>query len=77
MAKKKEPAKPYYSVAHEYADSLEAFKAASSNLYTSVTSLLSMEDHLKEQPSSQAVEKILSVLRDRSEEYRKAVYGDE
>lgn len=77
MAKKKEPAKPYYSVAHEYADSFEAFKNASSSLYNAVTSLISLEEDLKENPTSEAIEKILGVLRERAEQYRQAVYGDE
>lgn len=71
MSRKKEQAKPYYSVAHEYADSLKAFQEAAMMLYTQVNTSLQL---LGSRP--ERAKELLEMLREPAEKYRLAVHGE-
>lgn len=67
MAKNKQPARPYYPVKHEHADSLAAYEQAATMLYNAVTLAINYGEG----------NKVLEALREPSEAFRKAAYGDE
>lgn len=71
MARKKQPPKPYYSIRHDFVDSLSAFEQAAGLLYVSVTTILSMRDHIKDS----VAQKMLGELQRQADAYAAAVHG--
>jgi hypothetical protein len=72
MARKKEPTKPFYSIKHDYEDSLKEFEHASMMLYNAVTTILRLEEHIKDPAAKRMVEQ----LREHAEHYGKVVHGE-
>lgn len=73
MARQKIPPKPYYTVVHDFNDSLRAFQEASTMLYAAVSNVLSMRELISKDSTAK---KLLDHLQEHAENYRKAVHGD-
>ena len=68
MSRKKE-IKPLVDVMHDYKDALQNVHNESSMLYSAVHSIVTMKE-------VGIPEKVLEILRERCDAYRKAMYGD-
>lgn len=68
---KKDPARPYWQVCHEYDASLKEYRNAASMLYESVRAAMSVCK------SPEGAFKALQMINERAEDFRKAAYGDD